>query len=140
MLAKTRSDIKLDKMVKKHEFSVTPRSLFALYGALWKCLDKSSFLTGIEDMLDKEDAVTSYSTLKDVLVIDCMGVVNQLKISGNVTTLADLADQFYDRVDRESRGFSILALAFDRYETLKPSLKQQTWDSRSKKQQVPGAI
>ena len=46
VLAKTRADIKLDKMFKKHEFSVTPRSLFAPDGRPWKCLDESSFLNG----------------------------------------------------------------------------------------------
>ena len=67
-----------------------------------------------------------------ILVVDCMGIVNQLKIHADAQTLADLAEQFCDRVETESRGFGILALVFDRYGTLKTSLKQQTWDSRAK--------
>ena len=69
---------------------------------------------------------------QDALVVDCMGIVNQLKIHADVQTLADFAEQFFDRVETKSRGFGILALVFDRYGTLKTSLKQQTWDSRAK--------
>jgi hypothetical protein len=38
--------------------------------------------------------------------------------------------------EKESEELDILALVFDRYDTLKPSLKQQTWDSRAKQQPV----
>ena len=137
VLAKTRSDIELDKMFKKHEFSVTPRSLFAPDGGPWKCLDKSSFLNGIEERLNVPgQALPTGDIIQDVLVVDCMGIVNQLKIYDHIQTLEDLARQFYDRIEKESRGFSTIALIFDRYDTLKPSLKQQTWESRAKKQQV----
>ena len=133
VLAKTRSDIELDKMFKIHEFSVTPRSLFGPDGCPWKCLDKSSFLRGIEEILGSQQTLP---TVKDVIVIDCMGIVNQLKTYDSIHTLADLGEQFCDRIGKECNGFRIVALVFDRYDTLKPSLKQQTWDSRAKKQQV----
>ena len=56
---------------------------------------------------------------QDALVVDCMGIVNQLKIHADVQTLADLAEQFCVRIETKSRGFGILALVFDRYGTLK---------------------
>ena len=136
VLAKTRPDIELDKMFKKHEFSVTPRSLFGPDGSPWKCLDKSSFLRGIEEILAGQQTLPTAPTVKDVIVIDCMGIVNQLKTYDKINTLADLGKQFCERIEKECTGFHTIALVFDRYDTLKPSLKQQTWDSRSKKQQV----
>jgi hypothetical protein len=65
-----------------------------------------------------------------------MGIVNQLKMRPDVQTLTNLPEKFCDRVEKESDELDILALVFDRYDRLKPSLKQQTWDSRAKQQPV----
>ena len=78
----------------------------------------------------------SKSDILDVLVINCMGIVNQLKMRPDVQTLTNLAEKFCDRVEKESDELDILALVFDRYDALKPSLKQQTWDSRAKQHPV----
>ena len=67
---------------------------------------------------------------KNLIGIDCMGFVNQLKIHDGIETLSDLADQFVSRLEHECQWFDIVVLAFDLYNTLKPSLKQQTWDDR----------
>ena len=68
---------------------------------------------------------------KNLIGIDCMSFVNH-----GVETLSDLADQFVSRLEHECQWFDIVVLAFDHYNTLKPSLKQQTWDDRCKGKQV----
>ena len=69
------------------------------------------------------------ATADESLVIDSLGLVNQLRIQDDVDTLSDLASQF---VEKESRQYSTLSLVFDRYDTLKQSLKHQIWDYRAK--------
>ena len=135
VLAKSRPGINLSELFKKHEFSVTPRSFFSPGGLPWKCQDKSAFLTGLEGFLSGV-ALDLNATTKNLVSIDCMGIVNQLKIHDGVETLTDLADQFVNRLEHECQLFDIVVLAFDRYNTSKPSLKQQTWDDRNKGKRV----
>ena len=135
VLAKSRKEINLAELFKKHEFSVTPRSLFSPDGLPWKCKDKSAFLTGMESVLAGV-ALDLNVGKEDLVAIDCLGIVHQLKIHEGIATLADLATQFVNRIKQETQHFDRVALVFDRYDTLKPSLKQQTWDDRANGKQV----
>ena len=63
-------------------------------------------------------AVDSDEEISTVIVIDCMGIVNQLKIEGGTETvsdLGDLADQFVLKVITESSGYGTVILVFDNY-------------------------
>ena len=50
-----------------------------------------------------------------MIAIDCMGIVNQLKIGGGTKTVSDLADQFVLKVITESSGYGTVILVFDNY-------------------------
>ena len=73
---------------------------------------------------------------ENIVAIDCMGFVHQLRIHDGINTLSDLADEFVKLMKHEWQRFETIVLVFDHYDTLKPSLKQQTWDDRSKSVQV----
>ena len=53
-------------------------------------------------------AVDSDEEISTVIAIDCMGIVNQLKIGGGTKTVLDLADQFVLKVITESSGYGTL--------------------------------
>lgn len=89
VLAKSRKEIKLAELFKKHEFSVTPRSLFSPNGLPWKCRDKSAFLTGMEGLLAGVAQDLNVAT-EHLVAIDCMGIVHQLKVHDGTETFSDL--------------------------------------------------
>ena len=129
------TDINLEELLKKHEFSVTPRALFSPDGLAWKCRDKSSFLVGIETRLAGVTMDINVET-EHIVGIDCIGIIYQLKIFDGIVTLEDLADQFVKQIKIYTRKFETIVLAFDQYNTRNPTLKQQTWDDRCKGTQV----
>ena len=53
-------------------------------------------------------AVDSDEKISTLIAIDCMGIVNQLKIGGVNNTVSDLADQFVLKVITESSGYGTL--------------------------------
>ena len=79
-------------------------------------------------------AVDSDEEIRTVIAIDCMGIVNQLKIEGGTETVSDLADQFVLKVITESSGYGTVILVFDNYgdESEISLLKAQTWLKRYK--------
>ena len=116
--------LKFSELMKKHEFSVTPKSLFDPEGLPLQCTDKACFMKGLEELLKKENtagersaviAVDSDEEISTVIAIDCMGIVNQLKIGRGTKTVSDLADQFVLKVITESSGYGTVILVFDNY-------------------------
>ena len=135
--------LKFSELMKKHEFSVTPKSLFDPEGLPLQCTDKACFMKGLEELLKEENtaeersaviAVDSDEEISTVIAIDCMGIVNQLKIGRGTKTVSDLADQFVLKVITESSGYGTVILVFDNYgdESEISLLKAQTWLKRYK--------
>ena len=60
-------------------------------------------------------AVDSDEKISTVIAIDCMGIVNQLKIGGVTKTVSDLADQLVLKVITESSAYGTVMLVFDNY-------------------------
>ena len=81
----------LHPMFKKHEFTFW--SIFYSDGRPSKCTNTSAFHTGMVTLLTR--ILHKFrATADESLVIDSMGLVNQLRIHDDVDTLADLASQF----------------------------------------------
>ena len=49
VISRTRPELHVAEFFTKHEFSVVPRSLFDYQGKLWRCNDKSDFISGLAD-------------------------------------------------------------------------------------------
>ena len=110
ILSKSRPGIiEFSELKKKHNFSVTPKSLFDPEGLPLQCTDRACFIMkGLEELLKEENTAEERSTVSTVIAIDCMGIVNQLKIGGGNNTVSDLADQFVLKVITESSGYGTL--------------------------------
>ena len=116
VIAKTRAYLDLSVLFSKYEFSVTPRALFSPEGRPWECKDKGSFLRGIEAKTTNITGVDHIKESYDYIIIDCIGLVNQLKISKDMVVLEDLTNQFVKRVKQEIQRFRSVVLVFDRYD------------------------
>ena len=129
-MAKSRPGIVLCDLISRYEFSVTPRSLFDAEGVPLECRDKSEFMKGLEGLIEGG----CHAQGKSTIAIDCMGLVNQLRIDKSIETMSDLANQFVAKVEAEIKDFNTIILSFDNYDDNSPValLKQQTWVNRYK--------
>ena len=129
-MAKSRPGIVLCDLISRYEFSVTPRSLFDAEGVPLECRDKSEFMKGLEGLIEGG----CHAQGKSTIAIDCMGLVNQLRIDKSTETMSDLANQFVAKVEAEIKDFNTIILSFDNYGDNSPValLKQQTWVNRYK--------
>ena len=137
VISRSRPEIDVEALFKIHEFSVVPRSLFDATGKPRKCTDKSAYLHGLEKLIASDSLdqnLTGQVTNSECLVIDGMGLVNQLKISSNILTVKDLAESLCSRINKMLRGATIIVLIFDSYSQGQENIKAQTWETRHKKQ------
>ena len=112
--------IEFSELMKKHKFSVTPKSLFDPGGLPLQFTDRACFMKGLRSWRTVKKgkhswrekltviAVDSDEKISTVIAIYCMGIVNQLKIGGGNKTVSDLADQFVLKVITESSGYGTL--------------------------------
>ena len=84
ILSKSRPGIiEFSELMKKHKFSVTPKSLFDPEGLPLQCTDRACFIKGLEELLKEENtaeerstviAVDSDEKISTVIAIDCIGM------------------------------------------------------------------
>ena len=117
------------------EFTVCPRSLFNTDGTIHKTTDKAALMREIEalQLVTEELDCPDESDLK-YIVIDGMGLVNQIRKTVQMKTVADLCESFNALVEEQVAGFQSVVLVFDQYNiddgTI--NLKAATWASRNK--------
>ena len=81
VISRSRPGIDIGDLFSLYEFSVVPRTLFEQSGIPLRCLDKSSFLVELEKLTPFEWIRPEGEKCQ---IIDCVGVVNQLKITPSV--------------------------------------------------------
>ena len=134
VMSRTRTDLDVAELIKTYEFSVVPHALFDAVGNLLKCTDKADFFNDIITHTGVSAEKSSHPPTQDFVVIDGMGVVNQLKITKEVLTIQQLADKFVARLLSEISTYPKMVLVFDRYDESISNLKKPTWSSRHQEQ------
>ena len=110
--------------------SVVPRSLCAVDGSLYIPTDKASLMHVIESAKTEPHVPdlpldTSAGDFRDrALVVDAMVVLQSMKKTPTIRTLADLKEAFVRRIENMLNGFNEGRIIFDRY--LDQSLKNKT--------------
>lgn len=121
-IAKTKN-LELKSTLGEYEFQVIPRSLFLSDGSLLLPNDKSKIIHEIECLMSTNTAPLQLwkflhedSCRKRIILLDGMAVVNSItKKSGNISTVADFAKLFKEKVLALSSGFDECRVVFDRY-------------------------
>ena len=64
ILSKSRPGIiEFSELMKKHKFSVTPKSLFDPEGLPLQCTDRACFMKGLEELLKEENTAEERNLL-----------------------------------------------------------------------------
>ena len=134
VISRTRTNLDVAELIRTYEFSVVPHALFDSQGNILKCTDKADFLNDAVKVTGVSTEREANPLTQDVLVIDGMGVVNQLKITSDMLTIQQLAESFVSRLVKETMSYSNVVVVFDRYDDTTSNLKKQTWSSRHKEQ------
>ena len=97
VITRSRPEIDVAELFSIHEFSAVPRSLFDQYGVPLRYTDQSSFLRGLKELTqtNTRDDFHNWCTL-----LDCMGFVNQMKLTSSTPTIDHFALQFCERIER----------------------------------------
>ena len=123
VIAKSERMIDLEEAIGTYEFSVAPRAFFASDAS---CLPSStkSQLTKLLSGLVNEDSVVVEPTENSVAVVDGMALLHRIKKMAYTKTVRDLGEQYVQDLQRLTKNFGTIHLAFDVY--LENSLKLGT--------------
>ena len=157
VLTRSNRDIDQKNAIGNHEFTLTPRALFAPDGTMLQCTDKYKLIHNLENLANMHDsnahsetpgaselgddrsAVSSLatsSTNEKIAVVDGMVLVQKIaNKTGTLKTVKDLSQSFNDSLTSLTAGFSQVILVFDTYRP--DSLKQNT---RKRRQQGKAPI
>lgn len=152
VLAKSSRDIDQKQAIGNHEFTLTPRALFAPGGSVLPCTDKSKLIHIIQKLTtdlpqqpsatsEQGDGETSSATCDGhpswkIAVVDGMVLVQKMvKKPATVVTVQDLSRCFNDRLVSLTTEYDEIILVFDTYHS--DSLKNKT---REKRQQGKAPI
>ena len=136
VLARSNRDIDQKQAIGEHEFTLTPRSLFAPDGTVLPCSDKSKLIHSLQKMVpgpqeQNELAETNESQGQKIAVVDGMVLVQKLYTkSASVNTVKDLSIYFNERLMNITRDYDEIIVAFDTYK--EDSLKNKTRQRRQK--------
>ena len=130
-LMQKQRNIDMKEVVGDHE---VPRALFNVDGSLLDgTVKKSDAVTEILDNLHAH-ILENMPIQPKCAIIDSMRVVNEInQKTCIIKTGNDLADEFNRRIDTKSRGAGVVVVAFDLYDSQKPSLKGKTRAKRTGK-------
>lgn len=123
---------KLEETIGEYEMSVVPRSLCAVDGSLYVPTDKASLMhaiEGVESQSIEPAPCLNTAGLPRVLVVDAMAVLQSMKKTSSMRSLADLQEAFIKRIEWMLNGYSEGRIVFDRY--LDQSLKNKTRQKRA---------
>ena len=134
----SRDSVNLEEVIGMHEFAYTNRVLMAPDGSIHPTMDKSTVIKLLEDLVANDTSQISAqpTELEDTsatcLVVDGMGVVQELMAVKNFKTCKELATSYVRLIDAKAQGYCQVRVIFDNY-TKKASLKEQTRERRKGK-------
>lgn len=126
----------------KYDLTAVPRFLFASDGKMYKIQAKSKLMHHLEELSSKElttdilntslgtskSAVSVKSSDSGTVIIDGMPKLHTLIPSKDTKTVADLADQFSQKILIKYNEYSEIHIIFDTY--FEKSLKNATRERR----------
>ena len=131
----SRESVDLGEVIGMHEFAYTNKVLMAPDGSIHPSTDKSIVIKLLEDLVVNETCQTSaQSTAREegpemCLVVEGMGVVQELMAVQNGKTCKELATSYIALIDSKARGYCQVRVIFDNY-TKEASMKEQTRERR----------
>ena len=134
VICKSRPEIDIQEAGGTYEFSVVPRSMFAVEGTMLHCLCKSALMNILEKLpadLNEGNATNFTQNEQNreqqmrVSVVDAMAEVQSLDKPEWIRDCSHLADHFISRIFEKYSDSEELRLIFDRYD-LPSSLKEGT--------------
>ena len=139
VLARSNRDINQKEAIGNHEFTLTPRALFAPDGIILPRLDKSKFIHLNELAIAKtsqkdhypEDGMdtTPHSPSRKIALADGMVLLQKMAMKpATIVTVKDLSECFNDRLISLTRDCDEIILVFDTYRD--NSLKSATRNKR----------
>ena len=137
----SRESVDLEEVIGKHEFAYTNTVLMAPDGSIHPSTDKSIVIEILEDLVVNETCQTSeQSTEREegsetCLVVEGMGVVQELMAVQNGKNCKELATSYIAHIDSKARGYCQVLVIFDNY-TKDASMKKQTRERRKGKVRV----
>ena len=137
----SRESVDLEEVIGMNEFAYTNKVLMAPDGSIHPSTDKSIVIKLLEDLVVNETCQTSaQSTEREegsetCLVVEGMGVVQELMAVQNGKTCKELATSYIALIDSKARGYCQVRVIFDNY-TKEASMKEQTRERRKGKARV----
>ena len=129
----SRDDIELEEVIGLHEFDYTNRVLMKPGGSIHHTSDKSIIIHLQEDIVnntgDTTNAMDDEVCPQTCLVVDTMGVVQELMAVMNFKKCKELGATYVKLIDSNARGYDQVRLIFDNY----------TYQHHSRKAQDSGA-
>ena len=127
VLARSSRDINQKDAIGNHEFTLTPRALFAPDGTILPCLDKSKLIhllnklaaaeTPQEDQ-QPEDGIstTPNAPSRKTALVDGMVLLQKMaQKPATIVTVKDLSQCFNDRLMSITRDYDEIIVVFDTY-------------------------
>ena len=130
----SRESVNLEEVIGMHEFAYTNKLLMTPDGSFHPTTDKSTVIKLLEDLVANDTVEANAQPTEFVegsetcLIVDGMGVVQELMAVKNFKTSIQLATSFITLIDSKAQERVI----FDNY-TKKASLKEQTRERRKGK-------
>ena len=137
----SRESVDLEEVIGRHEFAYTNKVLMAPDGSIHPSTDKGIVIKLLEDLVVNETSQTSaQSTEREersgtCLVVEGMGVVQELMAVHNGKTCKELATSYIALIDSKARGYCQVRVIFDNY-TEEASMKEQTRGRERRKGKV----
>lgn len=134
VLARSHRDVDQKNAIGNHEFTLTPRALFAPDGSILPCTDKAKLIHSLEHLVTanvtpKDTPEPTGDTSKKIAIVDGMVLVQKMtKKSGTISTVKELGHHFIGSLMNLTTGFDEVILVFDTYKS--DSLKQRTREKR----------
>ena len=133
LVCKSRPQIDVQEAVSTYEFTVVPRSMFAVDGSMLHCSLKSALMHILENLHGNaaetthvpvvlNEQLTTQVSMK-VSIIDGMAEVQSLDKPERIKNCSDLSDHFALRIFEKYQGSDVIRVIIDRYEAMR--LKRQ---------------
>ena len=116
MVCKTWPEIDIKETVGQYEFSIVPRSLFAVLGTMLHCSSKSNLMNILEKLNDNRRVASPNEDQVQVAIVDGMAEVQSLDKPEWIKNCTQLAEQFSNRVLQTYTGRNEVRLIVDRYD------------------------
>ncbi len=140
VLTKSSRDINQKEAIGNHEFTLTPRALFAPDGSILPCLNKSKLIhplnklattetTQVDEQPEDGMDTTPYAPSRKIALVDGMVLLQKMvKKPATTVTVKHLSECFNERLMSLTRDCDDIILVFDTYRD--DSLKTVTRDKR----------